>query len=197
MKPPTAPRIFVTGFRGFGEFDENPSAALAASCGRDHALLEVTYDAADRFLSNLGHRRFDVLLMLGVSAHVASIQLERVAQNRIGQLPDVRGVVRGPATIHPDGPDSIESTLWTQPMCQSLGTACGINMNDDAGSYLCNYIYFRALRRFAQHRVGFLHVPPTQILSIESQRETLSRLIRLIERAADVGIDHLHPAMPA
>jgi pyrrolidone-carboxylate peptidase len=42
------------------------------------------------------------------------------------------------------------------------GNGIAITQWNDAGSYLCNYVFFRAMHRF-RHRVpslGFMHLPP-------------------------------------
>jgi pyroglutamyl-peptidase len=175
-------RILLTGFLGFGAFQTNPSAALAQHSGRPHRLLEVSFHAVDRFIDRLDGD-VDVLLMLGVSAHVTTLRVERLAHNRIGDSPDVRGVVRGPAAIEPGGRDALESTLWTPAIRQSF-QGDGMQLSDDAGAYLCNYAYYRALRRVPPDvRVGFVHVPPVHVLPMEQQCSSLRRLLQVVESA--------------
>ena len=53
--------------------------------------------------------------------------------------------------------------------------------SDNAGCYLCNYVYYRALRRFPTKRVGFVHVPPLEVLPLDVQREWLARLLKALE----------------
>lgn len=176
-------RTFVTGFLGFGRFDENPSATLARESGRPFALLEVRYAAVDRFLEALDPNAFDALLMLGVAGGATRFRLERVGRNRHGPLPDVGGHVPTGETID-DGNGAIASTLW----CDATVAACvgdDVATSDDAGDYLCNYALRRALRAFPTKRVGFLHVPPVESVAIEAQRATLDRVLRSIEGGAD------------
>jgi len=103
--------------------------------------------------------------------------LERVARNEIGPTPDVRGFVRGPAAIEPGGPVALATTLFNHST-PALASHAG---SDDAGWYLCNYLYYRALRRFPDRRVGFVHVPPLEILPLDAQQDQLARLLEVIE----------------
>ena len=196
MRAPDRTRILVTGFLGFGAFDDNPSAALAASIASAaharHELIEVGFDAADRFIDALDCDGFEVLLMLGVSSRVATLTLERTARNHVGALADVRGAVRGPAPIETAGPDVIESTLWTPTACAEIPGSCVAKFSDNAGDYLCNYAYYRALRRLPRDkRVGFIHVPPVQVVPLQPQRSQLAQLLDLI---ADRNFDGISQA---
>jgi pyrrolidone-carboxylate peptidase len=56
-----------------------------------------------------------------------------------------------------------------------------VSSSADAGCYLCNYLYYRALRRLPGKRVGFVHVPPLDVLPFEDQRRVLAGLIDRIE----------------
>lgn len=170
-------RTLVIGFLAFGRFRVNPSALLAQSCGRPFELLEVSYAAVDGFLDRVAvaHGTFDRLLMLGLRGRGTTVELERLARNHVGAEPDVRGVTRGPAPIEPGAPDVLPTTLVcaTPEMPPSF--------SDDAGCYLCNYIYYGALRRLPGKRVGFVHVPPEDVMPLDEQRRVLFRLIASVE----------------
>jgi pyroglutamyl-peptidase len=174
-----AHRTLVTGFLAFDGFPVNPSALLAESSGRACELLEVSYAAADGFLDRLSvsAESFDQLLMLGVRGRGTTIDLERVARNHVGASPDVRGVVRGPGPIDPAAPDTLPTTLF------DVTATSAMSYSTDAGCYLCNYLYYRALRRLPEKRVGFVHVPPLDVLPFADQRRVLAGLIDLIERS--------------
>ena len=173
-------RTFVTGFLAFGGISVNPSALLAASLGGPFELLEVSFAAVDAFLDRLDDSapRFDLLLMLGLSAESGSIRFEQVARNYIGPTPDVRGVVRGPAPIEPGGPESLRTTL-----ARPTASLSSVLPSDDAGCYLCNYIYYRALRRFPGRQVGFVHIPRIEVFPPDAQRREVSRLIDALRTA--------------
>ncbi len=173
-----AHRTLVTGFLAFPGFDVNPSALLAQSCGRPYELIEVAFEAAEQFLDRLAAScdRYDRLLMLGVRGGGSRIEVERLARNQVGPSPDVRGRVLGPAAIDRDGPDVLPGTLYPG--------STDWPASDDAGCYLCNYLYYRALRRLPSTvRIGFAHVPPLHVLPLDEQQRDLATLLQHLESA--------------
>jgi pyroglutamyl-peptidase len=186
-------RTLVTGFLPFGGYGVNPSALLAESCSRPFELLEVAYEAVDAWLDQV-ESSFDQLVMLGLRGDGTTFYLEQVARNEIGVTPDVRSVVRGMGPIEADGPAVLVGTLFSDaagsfPLSPVLGgegekadaAPPSFARSDDAGCYLCNYVYYRALRRFPDKRVGFVHVPPLEVVPLVAQRERLARLLDALE----------------
>ena len=174
-------RTLVTGFGPFGTVTDNPSGRLAEGSGRSFRVLEVAYEAADAFLEGLNPEGFDSLLMLGVATRRDRIMPELFARNWRGEVADVRGKAdHGP--IEEGEPLLIDSTLWNAHLAATLSVSLGLFASMDAGSYLCNYLSYRALRRFKTKRVGFLHVPPFERLTQARQAETLAKVLVEIER---------------
>ena len=174
----TPRRTFVTGFRPWAAFTVNPSELLAESCGRPFERLEVSFAAVDEFLDRIAAAEgaFDRLLMLGLNGGGTTVRLEWTARNHVGDGADVGGAVRGPGPIEPGGPPTLPTTLFdASPPLALFATS------DDAGSYLCNYVYYRALRRLPHKRVGFVHVPPPEVVPLDAQRRQLAALLDAIE----------------
>ena len=75
----------------------------------------------------------------------------------------------------------LAGTLWISPEF-SIESATR-RPSDDAGDYLCNYIYYSALRKFdgAGKQIGFLHVPPLDKLPLEHQLVELQQILMEIE----------------
>ena len=163
-------RTFVTGFLPFGGHPVNPSALLAESSGRPHALLEVTFAAIDEFIDAFSADGFERLVLMGLRANGTAFDLEHVARNNIGGEADLHGIVRGPGPIEPGAPHLLTGTLFR-------GALPSFNASCDAGCYLCNYVYYRALRRMPGTRIGFLHVPPLQVMPLDAQRRQLDLLL--------------------
>jgi pyroglutamyl-peptidase len=165
--------LLITGFLGFGDVVENPSAMLAPRLGARHALLEVAYEAVDAFLHQLCNQPPPrMLVMLGVGRKASQVKIERFARNHLNGLKDVREQVRGPGPIDPSAPAVIPGNLF-----DGVATPPEIALSDDAGGYLCNYAYFMALRRLPQTRVGFVHVPPLEAVPLDIQHRTLTGLL--------------------
>jgi pyrrolidone-carboxylate peptidase len=93
------------------------------------------------------------------------------------RVADVRGEVRRPATIIADGPARLESTLFMSAFDHPFD----YGFSENAGTYLCNYIYYRALHELRDKRVGFVHVPPLARLPLDQQCQQISRLLAAID----------------
>jgi pyroglutamyl-peptidase len=176
-------RTLVTGFGPFLNVTNNPSATLAEQSGRPYRILEVSFEAADAFIQDLDPNSFDRLLMIGVAKGRPAITPERFAKNLIGGTQDVRGRNLAGA-IEPDGPTMRSSTLWTPEVLQRLTQESQIQVSEDAGEYLCNYICYQALRRFPQKQVGFLHVPHPHELPLAEQQELLDLILEVLDATA-------------
>lgn len=173
--------VLVTGFGPFLSHGENPSAILAAGSGRPNDTIEVSYRAADEFIENLDPASFDAWLMIGLAAKAEKMRLETVARNRIGTTPDVRGEVHGPGPISPQKPPQLAANLWTGVALVAEDEAFELSV--DAGDYLCNYLLFRAIERFPDKKLGFLHVPPFEQMSLPTAQAALERILAEVERA--------------
>lgn len=172
-------RTLITAFTAFDRFGVNPSALVAERLGRPYVLLEVAYAAVDAFVGELDGTRFDRALLMGVAGNSSDFRLEIAARNRVDPIADVRGHVPGDSTIDPTAPAVLPGTLWTSelladPPAHSVPS-------DDAGGYLCNYLYFRMLQRFPAKRIGFLHVPPLEKIGLEKQVEVVKAIVGAIE----------------
>lgn len=176
----TGGRLFATGFGPFGEFAENPSALLAEGSSLPFRILEVSFQAVEQALDDLALEGWDRLMLIGVAGNADKMRLESVARNWIGSTADVRGVVAGPGPIDPTGPRFLHGLLWA-----GFADTDKYSVTTDAGTYLCNYALFRAIQRFPERTVGFLHVPPVAKVALEAQRATLNSILtQLIDQAA-------------
>ena len=174
-------RTLVTGFGPFGAIKENPSAKLAEGCGRPFRILEVALEASEDLLATLDPSTFDRLLLIGVAAGRKHVTPEVYGRNQIGRVKDVQGIDRfGP--IDPQGALLLPSTLWTTEVLGELLLDPHFHVSFDAGSYLCNFITYRALTRFPEKAVGFLHVPKPEDMPLPVQAEALQKVLAALER---------------
>jgi pyroglutamyl-peptidase len=163
------PRLLVTGFGPFPGMSRNPSAEMArrvAAAPRWRRLgvaaqaliLPTTYAALADVLEPALAEAPDAVLMIGVAGRSRAVRIERQARNRASLLlPDAAG--RRPQRLTlADGPAA--RRLGTSParlstLLRRHGVACRVS--HDAGRYLCNAAYFRALA--GPVPVLFVHLP--------------------------------------
>lgn len=172
----------MTGFGPFAGVCENPSgrvAGLIAASGHPGhdvtaAVLPVSFRRAAAIVrSMLASGAFDVALMLGVASGECAVRLEsRARLAGAARMADIDGELPG-ASLPPGGEPAQRATpLLLAPVCVAvgeLGVRCRIS--DDAGSYVCNHIYYRALRAIDEARLRtaclFVHLPPDEATGAE------------------------------
>jgi pyroglutamyl-peptidase len=167
--------VLVTGFGSFGEFEQNPTEVLACGCPTHH-VLRVSFSAVDQFLAGLDLPEGCIWVQLGVSAKAKKLTFELAARNQNGVSADVDGITK-PGEIEP-GPPVLLGTLWDQAIQDSL--PFDFEVSSDAGGYLCNYLYYRSLRRFPHARIGFLHVPPETIVPLAELKALLGETLAAV-----------------
>jgi pyroglutamyl-peptidase len=167
-------RVLLIGFGPFPGAPLNPSALLVKSLARRRrpAFAEVvrtthvfatTYAAVDRDLPKLLAAGPDIVLMFGVAGRRRHLCIETRARNAISLLfPDASGYRPRQGIIAPGEPAALRSAA---PFARLLGAVRASTvpalLSRDAGRYLCNYAYWRALERSRDGRplVQFVHIP--------------------------------------
>jgi pyroglutamyl-peptidase len=158
--------MLVTGFGPFGPNARNPTGEVALELhGRCfggvevHGLeLPVSWSRAWTTLSEAAERlRPSALVAFGVAPRLG-VSFETTARNVRGPLADVDGVALAAAeSIEPDGPATLASTL---PWMRLRAGPLPVVPSDDAGDYLCNYVFYRLMRTFDFIPCrGFVHTP--------------------------------------
>lgn len=168
-------RLLVTGFGPFPRAPVNPTVALVARLARTAQrqgidcvahVFDTSYACVDRELPALiATHRPDAILMFGLAASRTRVSIEVMARNRAAiWLPDAAGATRSHAAIVSGGPASRRGLApFMRLMAAARATRVPAALSRDAGNYLCNYVYWRALE--AACRPGgprlavFVHVP--------------------------------------
>jgi pyroglutamyl-peptidase len=165
-------RVLITGFGPFPGAPFNPSAALAkalarrrrpalAGIERSTHVFATTYASVDRDLPKLfaQKQKPDIVLMFGVAGRRRQLCIETRARNAVSLLfPDAGGYRPRHGVIKLRGPAALTGNA---PFARLAG-AVGTRLSRDAGRYLCNYVYWRALEhaRGTRPLVQFVHIPP-------------------------------------
>ncbi len=169
-------RILVTGFGVFPGAPYNPTVALVERLLRlrrpafedvelSGHILHVTYATVDRELPGLlARHKPHALLMFGLAARTSYLRIETRARNAITTIwPDADGTRVRKGSIAP-GADALMFGPHTAKLLRAaLATGIDVRASRDAGSYLCNYLSWRAIeatqRDRGPHFAAFIHVP--------------------------------------
>ena len=167
-------RALLTGFGPFPGAPFNPSAALVAALARRRrpALADIeitthvfptTYAGVDRDLPRLLAEKPDIVLMFGLAGRTRELRIETRARNAVSVLfPDAGRHRPSRGIIESGGP---RARSGRAPFHRLLNVArsggAPARISRDAGRYLCNYAYWRALQYALGGRplVQFIHIP--------------------------------------
>jgi len=168
--------ILITGFGRFPGAPVNPGGLVAtrlvrrrrpafAGTRRVAHVFATRYEAVDRELPALLKReKPDIVVMFGVATRARQLRVEQRARNRIALFPDAGRHRPATRTIAPHR-DAMRNPLPVARLVNAARTAgVAAAPSRNAGTYLCNYIYWRALEAAARPDgpgcVIFIHVPP-------------------------------------
>lgn len=153
--------ILVTGFGPFRDVVDNPSARAARGVdGRRIAgetvlgvELPVSYARATAIIARYiaAHGRPRLLLSLGVATGRPKVEVETRAKRIEGPLP---ADIDGDRPIW-EGPDVVPTRVNATVLAKALGGST----SGDAGDYVCNGVFYRALIDYPDLPVGFVHLP--------------------------------------
>ena len=177
-------RVLITGFGPFPGAPFNPSAALANALARRRRpalagiervvhIFATTYASIDRDLPKLLAQKPDIVLMFGVAGRRHQLCIETRARNAVSLLfPDAGGHRPRHGVINLRGPAALAGNAPFARLASAAGPKA--RLSRDAGRYLCNYVYWRALEhmRGGGPLVQFVHIPP---VSIKPRRRRRSR----------------------
>jgi len=170
-------RVVLAGFGPFPGAPFNPSAVLVEALARRRRpalagiertthIFATVYAAVDRDLPKLFALKPDIVLIFGLAGRRRELCVETRARNAVSVLfPDANGHRPQSGVIVKDAPLSRRGSA---PAARLLGAVRPIGiparLSRDAGRYLCNYAYWRALQRSRDGAplVQFIHIPPVR-----------------------------------
>lgn len=195
-------RICVTGFGPFPGAPFNPTEALVARLLRlrrpafgeaelSGHIFPVTYKAVDRELPELlAKHRPHALLMFGLASRTPYVRIETRARNAITTLwPDASHVPVRKGSIA-RGADAMMFGPHTAKLLRAArATGIDARTSRDAGSYLCNYLSWRAIEATCgdsgPRLAAFVHVPPLARVAESRRKDTAHRIT--MEELVDAG----------
>jgi pyroglutamyl-peptidase len=195
-------RILITGFGPFPGAPFNPTEPLVARLLRlrrpalsgvelSGHIFPVTYGDVDRELPDLlATHRPNALLMFGLASRTAHIRIETRARNAVTALwPDAaharlrKGSISGGADALMFGPHTAKL------LRAALSTGIDARASRNAGSYLCNYLSWRAIEATEKDNgpalAAFVHLPLLARGAVSQCKGTPHRIT--LEELVDAG----------
>jgi len=169
-------RILVTGFGRFPGAPYNPTMPLVERLTRlrrpafddvelSSHIFHVTYATVDRELpALLARHRPHALLMFGLASRTCYLRVETRARNATTTIwPDADGTLVRKGSIAINGEAMMFGPHTARLLRAALATGIDARASRDAGSYLCNYLSWRAIeatrRGDGPRLAAFIHVP--------------------------------------
>ena len=169
-------RVLLTGFGPFPGAPYNPTQPLVARLTRlrrpafddvelSSHIFPVTYGDVDRQLPiAVKQHRPDALLMFGLASRTPYLRIETRARNAVTMLwPDAvqtrvrKGSIAEAADAQRFGPHTAKL------LRAAKATGIDARASRDAGSYLCNYLSWRAIEAIDAENgprlAAFIHIP--------------------------------------
>jgi pyroglutamyl-peptidase len=167
-------RVLITGFGPFPRAPFNPSALVAkalvrrrrpalAGLVRDAHVFATAYACIDRELPRLFAQQPDVVLMFGLAGRARELRIETRARNATSPLLPDAGKYRPQHGTIELGAPAVRRGLapFARLAAAARSRAARVRLSRDAGTYLCNYAYWRALAVASGSRplILFVHIP--------------------------------------
>jgi pyroglutamyl-peptidase len=191
-------RILLTGFGPFPGAPYNPTIplvqrlttlrrpALDAVALSSH-IFHVTYRTVDRELPELIARlRPQAMLMFGLAGRTAHLRIETRARNAVTTtFPDADRAIARKGSIVEGAHPLVFGPHTARLLSAARATGIDARASRDAGSYLCNYLSWRAIEATqaegGPRLAAFIHIPqlarPGAALPQGSTRITLDGLV--------------------
>ena len=182
----TSSKVLVTGFGPFEGVPLNPSGLIAKALhnGQDIVGVElpVSYQRSREALREAFNTCTRPSLLLGLGVHgEAGFRFEQQAGTAFIDYPDVDGAS---GLLFCRASEPLETRLEIAEIAGALidHSEARASLSQDAGGYLCEWIYRLLLER--AETVGcqalFVHVPPLSLTGLTEQIEAIKNLLKIL-----------------
>lgn len=177
-------KILVTGFGPFGHNTSNPSSNSLETlgCGDDNIIIcpniEVSCKAVDDYMSSIDVT--NMRIHLGLNEKAKTFKIEQFAYNEKNfPIPDISGLGAAGEAIDVNGPIKRETNMDVHALLSHLvKMEFQVEISDDPGRYLCNYMYYKSLNK--NRNAIFVHLPPYEVIDKSIQKHFITCLINYV-----------------
>jgi pyroglutamyl-peptidase len=190
-------KLLITAFGPFQEFTKNPSELVIKAWIEQGVvqknpnftitfeIIPVSYSSVDEFQEIWKNDHYDLIVHLGVASNETKMRLEVLAQN-LKSGKDIDGVEPKSIPIIQGAQDAktqIQFSILNQ-LCEKYPSK--IRISNDAGTYLCNYIYYQSITRAKWGtKVLFIHIADfinnSEAVNLEDQTNMLTDLLWMLD----------------
>lgn len=171
-------KLLLLAFGPFGSWPVNSTEEVSAVAALrlmergfdvERRVLDTSLRAVRSLLDDLCTTPPLAVLACGLSAKRGSVQVERFARNLADfRIPDVEGMQPAGQPVIEGAPKQRRSESADESLLQvMLDAGVVATLSEDAGTYICNALYFSLLDALTPlgSRALFLHLPPLPGLS--------------------------------
>lgn len=199
-------KVFLTGYGPFMSCRNNPSEMLCnlffseapknktvfdekcevvhkqifeVSCEYVSKNVKDLHDLVDQ-ASEINPSTMFLIIHCGVNMGAEKVYLERTSQNYINDYEGLNCRICSEQAECLISKLNLEEIL-TELQKQSL--KCGIS--DDAGTYLCNYVFFLSNKKFLSHSnvyTLFLHIPSLDTMTLSESHNVLVEFVNQVKK---------------
>ncbi len=184
-------KVLVTGFSQFEGCDINPTESIVNSLKAEkfnidgfdlsYEIVEVSIGGAEL----VNRLDYNVFIHIGVNTKGNKLQLEQYSYNNCTfRVPDQSGNQPSGECINKelDFDKACESGLDVSLILSELKNQVtnpeDVEISNDPGRFLCNYIYFKALQ--CSSKSIFVHIPPFEVCNETIQIDNIKKLIAIL-----------------
>ena len=206
-------RVLVAGFGPFPGAPFNPTQLLVARLAkrRRPALSDVdtlihvfptSFAAVDAQMTRLvAQHQPDVIVMFGLAGRTKGLRIETLARNRATRIfPDIDGTTPNRGVIAHNAGAMRGRAPFARLAAAARAAGLPARLSRDAGRYVCNYSYWRALETAEQSGgpavVAFVHVPSLRKRQRRGGRSTSPTIDQLLRGAQAIVIAAAAAAKP-
>lgn len=174
-------KIIVTGYKPFLKNDVNPTEIIANKLkdeGYETKVLDVVYKDVDEFIYSLSDDTF--LLSLGLAQSRKYLSIEKYAFNKMNNhTKDNSGYTPEKEIIDFSLKEKEETNIKIDELLPFIKDSY---ISEDPGTYLCNYIYFKALNKLNNNAL-FIHLPSLKNDEYDIYLNYIKTVINFIENS--------------